>query len=106
MLKILQDGKTIKIPSNLGITSRCMHPLHTHDETGLIHMEYPRNVKYTLGDFFDLMGVVLKDDQVGSLRVLDDYSITIMKNNQKIMHGYYKILLKDHDKITITIISP
>lgn len=106
MLTITQDNKEIKVPANLGITSSCMHPLHTHDETGLIHMEYPRSIKYTLGDFFDLMGVVFDDKQIGSLRVQDGYVISVEKNSKVIRSSYRSIQLKDHDKIVIKTLSP
>lgn len=106
MLSINQDGRKIKVPANLGITSSCMHPLHTHDETGLIHMEYGRAMKYTLGDFFDLMGVVLNDTQIGALRTQDGYVISVEKNRKPITSSYRNILLKDHDKIVITTVSP
>lgn len=106
MLTITQDGRNIKVPANLGITSSCMHPLHTHDDTGLIHMEYPRSIKYTLGDFFDLMGVVFDNGQIGSLKVQDGYVISVEKNSKQIKSSYRGILLKDHDKIVVKTLSP
>lgn len=106
MLTITQDERKIKVPANLGITSTCMHPLHTQDETGLIHMEYQRNIKYTLGDVFDLMGVVLNNTQIGSLRAQDGYVITVKKNGKRIKSSFRNILLKDHDKVSISAVSP
>ncbi len=106
MLTIFQDGKKVKVPANLGITSSCIHPLHTHDETGLIHMEYPRSIRYTLGDVFDLMGVVFDDLQIGSLRTQDGYVISVEKNNKSIKSSFRSMLLKDHDKIVIKTFSP
>ncbi|HJP73125.1 MAG TPA: hypothetical protein VJ914_02585 [Pseudonocardiaceae bacterium] len=40
--------------------------LHTHDETGVIHIESPKQVTFTLGQFFDEWGQQLSPTQVGS----------------------------------------
>jgi hypothetical protein len=40
--------------------------LHTHDETGVIHIESPKQVTFTLGQFFDEWGQQLGPNQVGS----------------------------------------
>jgi hypothetical protein len=39
--------------------------LHTHDETGVIHIESPAQKTYTLGQFFDEWGQQLGPNQVG-----------------------------------------
>jgi hypothetical protein len=39
--------------------------LHTHDETGVIHIESPVQRTYTLGNFFDLWHVPLSTTQIG-----------------------------------------
>lgn len=105
LLTITQDGKKIGIPKNLGITTKCMHPLHTHDETGLIHMEYPTHFTFYLGDFFDLMGIVFSDDQVGAIKKNDGYAITLSVNGKIIKRNFRKIQLIDKDKIDLKIVS-
>ena len=39
--------------------------LHTHDESGVIHIETPAQHTYTLGNFFDLWGQPLSTNQIG-----------------------------------------
>jgi hypothetical protein len=39
--------------------------LHTHDETGVIHIESPKQETFTLGQFFDEWGQQLSSTQVG-----------------------------------------
>jgi hypothetical protein len=39
--------------------------LHTHDESGVIHIETPAQHTYTLGNFFDLWGQPLSTTQIG-----------------------------------------
>jgi hypothetical protein len=39
--------------------------LHTHDETGVIHIESPKQETFTLGQFFDEWGQQLGPNQIG-----------------------------------------
>ena len=43
----------------------CFYWLHTHDQTGVIHIESPVQKFYTLGDFFAVWGQPLSSGQVG-----------------------------------------
>lgn len=54
-LEITVDDQPEIIPANVGINSTCMSELHTHDETGEIHVEtvsVGRLDELTLTDFF------------------------------------------------------
>ena len=44
---------------------KCLYWLHTHDATGVIHVESPVRRVYTLGQFFDIWGQPLSTTQVG-----------------------------------------
>ncbi len=41
---------------NFVIAAVCYYWLHTHDATGIIHVEAPQSGTYTLGEFFDIWG--------------------------------------------------
>lgn len=58
-LQIRSAGTLVTIPANIGISLTCMQILHTHDTSGLIHIEPDtpdQNRVYTLGDFFRVWG--------------------------------------------------
>ncbi len=40
-LSITSGGNPVTIPANIGITATCLEVLHTHDTSGLIHIELP-----------------------------------------------------------------
>jgi hypothetical protein len=43
------------IPPQIGIIpDKCIYWLHTHDGTGIIHIESPIKRDFTLGQFFDI----------------------------------------------------
>ena len=53
-LRIVINGQDVAIPAGLGLGA-CEQPLHTHDESGILHVEAASvTTKYTLGDFFQI----------------------------------------------------
>ncbi len=54
-VSIYINGSLSPIPQNVGIATdgSCYYWLHTHDTTGVIHIESPTQKDYTLGNFFD-----------------------------------------------------
>lgn len=54
VLQIVVDGVLEKIPTDIGITETCHTALHTHDDTGTIHVEAQDLHAYTLGEFFNV----------------------------------------------------
>jgi len=64
-LEIYVRGEKRTVPANIGIIpNRCMYWLHTHDSTGWIHVEAPRQIRATLGQFFDIWGQPLSSERV------------------------------------------
>jgi hypothetical protein len=48
------NGVPAQIPAGVGITDTCYYWLHTHDTSGIIHIEAPANTSFTLGNFLDV----------------------------------------------------
>lgn len=104
LLSIYNHGLYVTVPANVGIDERhhIETTIHTHDNTGIIHMEAPRPFRYTLGDLFDIWGVrfgagtlgALQDD--GSNRVwvyvngklITDPARHVLANGEDISIGY------------------
>lgn len=53
-LKIFVKSDEIKIPANIGISNSCMRPVHTHDDSGTLHLEFPNKTDVPLGAFFKI----------------------------------------------------
>lgn len=58
-LDVFVGGTRVVVPAGIGIDpyGRFISPLHTHDTTGVIHVEAPTVQTFTLGQFFDVWGV-------------------------------------------------
>ena len=53
VLRILNQGNPLAIPTDVGRTASCFYWLHMHTgEQGIIHVESPADRVFTLGDFF------------------------------------------------------
>ena len=76
-LTIYASGVRQMVPAGVGIPGpqqvvdgfveggKCLYWLHTHDSTGVVHIESPVQRVYTLGQFFDVWGRPLSGTQVG-----------------------------------------
>jgi len=64
-LRIVINGQNVTIPAAVGIVNpqyqngiarggTCFEPMHTHDVSGVIHIESPGNTNYTLSEFFQI----------------------------------------------------
>jgi hypothetical protein len=66
-LDIIINGQPVTVPANIGIAGTTgISSLHTHDPTGIIHIESPTQATFTLGQFFTewkirLSGTCLND---------------------------------------------
>ena len=71
-LHIYDNGLVLPVPALVGLqpAKGIEMSLHTHDPSGVIHMETVKPYKFTLGDFFKVWGVKLGPEQVGGLKGL------------------------------------
>ena len=65
-LTILVDGVTQRVPKEVGLTG-CAYETHTHDYSGVIHVETSVQKKFTLGQFFAVWGQPLTRTNVAGL---------------------------------------
>jgi hypothetical protein len=51
------NGQNVTVAADIGIlnSGTCLEPVHTHDASGIIHIESPNaNTQYTLAQFFQI----------------------------------------------------
>src|SRR4051794_18195062 len=67
-LDIFVNGTKVTVPALIGISSaqQFISDLHTHDTSGIIHVESATASSYSLGQFFGVWGVPLSATQLGS----------------------------------------
>ena len=107
-LDIFISGKEFAIPSDIGIIpNKCIYWLHTHDDTGVIHIESPENRTFTLGEFFDIWGQNFTNSQIFDNTIGENGNNTLsVYVNGKTMtmttaSDYRQIPINAHDEIAI-----
>ncbi len=102
-LDIYVNGKVVTIPANIGIPpSGGITPIHTHDDTGIIHVESPNAyATYTLGQFLDIWGVKLTDNRLGSYVSSITQKLIVYSNGNAVTDPV-NLAFKAHEEIAIT----
>lgn len=100
-LTIMVNGEKQEIPGNIGISETCMHPVHTHDASGKIHLEYLYPVDFSLGDFFTIWGKEFSSTNLLGLPADETHVIRMSVNGQP-SEEYEHLTLKDVQKIVIS----
>ncbi len=110
-LTIYDNGVQQAVPRGIGIpapqqvqqgfvvSGKCFYWLHTHDATGLIHVESPTRKVYTLGQFFDLWGQPLSSSKAGGS---SGHVITYV-NGKQVSGDPASIKLTPHEVIQLDV---
>lgn len=93
-LAITAKGEPVDIPFGIGLGAK-HNPIHTHEEPGLIHMEFQGFVEkrdLILGEFFDSWGKDIQSFGTNMKMTVNGVENTEFENYQ----------MKDKDKIVLT----
>ena len=102
-LDILDDGRPVTVPADIGIdeAQRRISPVHTHDTTGIIHVESPVRATFTLGQFFTEWRVALSAHGIGGLRAGGGSTVRAYVDGHLRSGDPAAIVLHDHDEIAL-----
>jgi len=105
-LDIFVNGKPMPVPANIGIyDGEFLTELHTHDPSGIMHLESPVAEHFTLGQFFGVWGVRLNGDCVGGYcRQVTPWTVYV--NGQSYSGDPAALELKPHQEIAFVIGTP
>jgi len=97
-IKIIVDGEPVKIPANVGVSSTSFLYMHTHDDSGKIHVESPSNHIFTLGDFFTIWGKEFTSECVDT-----NCGKIVTSANGDVIDSPLDHILQEDDKILIEV---
>jgi hypothetical protein len=106
-LFILKDGVPQPVAAYIGIpgapyAAHCFYWLHTHDRSGIIHIEAPSGRPFSLGQFFDVWGQPLTSRRVARIAVPDD-RLTVFVDGSRYTGDPRRVELKAHTQVVIEI---
>jgi hypothetical protein len=108
-LDIVINGRVLRgLPPYIGIHIDEQHPsrsfiteIHTHDQSGIIHVESPTVRTFTLGDFFDVWGVRFSSRCLGGYCANGSQKIYVWVNAKRVRTDPREIVLKSHQEIVV-----
>jgi hypothetical protein len=102
-LDIIVNGQPVVVPADLGIdqSTKQLSPLHTHDTTGVVHIESPVQANFSLGQLFTEWQVSLSANQIGGLTVGNGNVLQAYVNGKLVTGDPAAIIMNAHDEIAI-----
>ncbi|MDC8451577.1 MAG: hypothetical protein LV477_01560 [Candidatus Nitrosotalea sp.] len=89
------NGNHLTVPERIGIVNnKCLYWLHTHDSSGVIHIESPKSQEFTLGQFIDIWKATGDFPIYGA-------TAKIFVNGQSVKTGLNDTTINKHDEITL-----
>jgi len=131
-LDVFVDGRAVVVPAGIGINiadpgvhqfhdspdgstgyggiqrcgSPCISPLHTHDTTGVMHVESPDVRTFTLGQFFAVWGVRLTNRCLGGYCATGPSSVRVFVDGRRVTGDPRQLALAAHQEIVVTYGTP
>ena len=94
-LQIVVDGALEKVPADIGTGETCHFALHTHDDTGTLHVEAQDVYPYTLADFFRVWQKPIERS---------GYTLTIFVDAEEYKKSAEKLILTDKQQIILSYV--
>ncbi|RAG81888.1 hypothetical protein DN069_30410 [Streptacidiphilus pinicola] len=102
-LDVWVNGQKTTVPALVGINenAQTISPLHTHDTTGVVHIESPVVKDYDLGQFMTEWGVPLSSTQLGPEKTDATHTLKVYVNGKETSGDPSKLVFHAHDEIAI-----
>jgi hypothetical protein len=105
-LDVIVNGSAVQVPAGIGMvmTNRRetgITVVHTHDSSGVIHIESPTDSPYMLGQFVTEWGVRLATGQLGGLTNSGGKTLRVYVDGHLFNGNSASIVLRPHQEITL-----
>lgn len=105
-LTVTVDGRAITVPADIGVDENAqqLSAIHTHDTSGVIHVESPEVRTFYLGQVFTEWNVRLARGEVGPYRNdRDGVRLAVFVNRRPYTGDPTRIALSRHEDIDIVV---
>jgi hypothetical protein len=102
-LDVIVNGKAVTVPALIGIdeAGQQISPLHTHDTSGVIHIESPKQADFTLGQVMTEWNVALTKDSIGGLKAGNGDELHVYVDGKEQSGNPGAIKLAAHQEIAV-----
>ncbi|MDQ6932781.1 MAG: hypothetical protein M3160_06360 [Candidatus Eremiobacteraeota bacterium] len=105
-LALFVNGKQIQVPKYVGFAPQgkppCLYWVHTHDASGIIHIESPVIAPFTLGSFFNIWGMDLRPNRIATF----SGPVTAYVNANRYFGDFRAIPITAHTQVTLEVGAP
>ena len=112
-LDIFINGKHVTVPALIGIYANgdpsqggFFVELHTHDSSGIIHVEAPKKGTFTLGQFFGVWGLRLSKQCIGGYCATPGKPLKFYVSGKQILGNPNNVVLRNHEEIAVAYGTP
>jgi len=104
-LDLLVDGHQVVIPPDVGIdvAAQQLSPLHTHDASGILHIEADNTDPVYLGQFFVEIGYPLHGSCFGTVCAGPGETLRVYLDGKPYSGDPARLVLDDHQEIVVWI---
>lgn len=103
-VQIFVHGQNERIPTDIGIdpAAGTIQSIHTHDDTGLVHLESSESREFTLGEFFGVWGVRFTPSCLGAYCNDGDNRLQVFVDGDEVTDNLQDVQLDDQTVIVVT----
>jgi hypothetical protein len=103
-VQIFVHGQNERIPTDIGIdpAGGTIQSIHTHDNTGLVHLESSESREFTLGDFFGVWGVRFTPSCIGAYCNDGNNRLQVFLDGEEVADNLRDVQLDDQAVIVVT----
>lgn len=107
LLHVYVQGQSVTVPANIGISAadQLESPVHTHDTSGIIHIEAGQQFPFRLADIFAVWGVVFTGHQLGGYINSGQETVQVFVNGEQLTDPTHYVI-KPHDNIVVAYGRP
>ena len=103
-VQIFVHGQNERIPTDIGINTSAgtIQSIHTHDDTGLVHLESSQSREFTLGEFFGVWGVRFTPSCLGAYCNQGNNRLQVFVDGDEVTDNLQDVQLDDQTVIVVT----
>ena len=104
VVQVFVHGKKESVPTDIGINPAkgTIQSIHTHDDTGLVHLESSQSREFTLSDFFGVWGVRFTPSCLGAYCNDGDNRLQVFVDGEEVTDSLQDVQLDDQTVIVVT----
>ena len=106
-LAVFAGGRRVPVPAGIGIdpAGPLVAPVHTHDATGIVHLESARAYPFTLAQLFRIWGVRFGDARLGGYRDRGARRLAVYADGAAVPDPVHHVL-RAHERLVVGFGAP